>query len=138
MAPAIKLLYSTSTLLFCSAFILVVWVIYRLAIYPRFLSPLRHLPGPPLGDPILGTIPAMLRAKPGELQKQWVNDYGPVIRAVGPVGVERMIFIKPDALHKILVSGWLDYPRVRSLFHLLVIVSLNEVYSRTLCGTSSE
>jgi hypothetical protein len=42
-----------------------------------------------------------------------VKQYGPVVRVVGAIGIERMIFMKPEALHQILVKEWLQYPRVR-------------------------
>ncbi|KAG5342648.1 hypothetical protein C0989_010616 [Termitomyces sp. Mn162] len=45
------------------------------------------------------------------LKRGWVKKYGPIVRAVGPFGIERLIFMKPEALHKILVSDWVDYPR---------------------------
>ena len=95
-----------------SPLVVICYVLYQIVLYPRFFSPLRRIPGPPHGNPILGTLPAILRAKPGELHTQWVRDYGPVVRALGPVGTERMMFVQPVALHKILVSDWLEYPRV--------------------------
>lgn len=57
----------------------------------------------------------MFNYETGIVQREWVKKYGPVVRVVGPVGVERLIFMTPEALHQILVKGWLDYPRVCSL-----------------------
>jgi hypothetical protein len=31
-------------------------LVYNIYIYPRFLSPLRHLPGPPLGGVLTGQV----------------------------------------------------------------------------------
>ncbi|KAF8070435.1 cytochrome P450 [Lyophyllum atratum] len=86
-------------------------VTYKLIIYPYLLSPLRHIPGPPLGHPLYGQFPAIINGEAGIPQREWVKEHGPVVRAVGPLGIERLIFMKPDALHKILVSDWVDYPR---------------------------
>lgn len=55
----------------------------------------------------------MVSREAGIPQQEWVAKHGPVVRVVGPVGIERMIFTKPEALHQILVRDWLDYPRVR-------------------------
>ncbi len=90
-------------------------VIHRLFLYPYLLSPLRTVPGPPIGEPILGQSAKMFNYETGIVQREWVKKYGPVVRVVGPVGVERLIFMTPEALHQILVKGWLDYPRVCSL-----------------------
>ncbi|KAG6857715.1 hypothetical protein H0H87_004131 [Tephrocybe sp. NHM501043] len=56
-------------------------------------------------------LTTIINGEAGIPQREWVKKHGPVVRVVGPVGVERLIFMKPDALHKILVSDWVDYPR---------------------------
>jgi len=84
-------------------------------LYPRYFSPLRHVPGPPVGHPIYGQFGEILRSEAGVIQLEWAKKYGKVVRAVGPIGVERLIFLDPEALHKILVSDWAAYPRVRCL-----------------------
>ena len=89
-------------------------IIHRLFLWPYLLSPLRKIPGPPLGNPILGQSPTIIKSESGIPQREWVKQYGPVVRVVGPIGIERIIFTKPEALHQILVTDWVDYPRVSS------------------------
>ena len=96
--------------------------LYQVYLYPRYLSPLRNVPGPPLGGLIAGQFGNIIRAEAGILQREWVKTYGSVVRAVGPFGIERLIFTKPEALSKILVSDWTDYPRVRSLAEVSVFM----------------
>lgn len=96
---------------------------HQLVLYPRFLSPLRHVPGPPLGDPFLGQAPAILATEAGVLQRDWVNVYGPVVRAVGPLGIERLMFTSPEAMRKILVDDWTDFPRPAFMRKVLGIVT---------------
>jgi hypothetical protein len=68
-----------------------------------------------------------------------VKEHGQAIRAVGPLGVERMIFCRPEALHKILVAGWLVNPRVsRQVLFWCSASSDDNDFSQSLCGTSSE
>ncbi|KAF9567301.1 cytochrome P450 [Agrocybe pediades] len=98
-------------------------IVHRLILWPRFLSPLRKVPGPPLGNIFLGQSPTIIRNETGIPQREWVKKYGPVVRIVGPVGIERMIFMKPEALHKILVKDWLDYPRPTFLRNILGLVT---------------
>ena len=97
--------------------------LYFLILYPRFLSPLRHIPGPPLGSILKGQFPTIINGEAGIPQREWVKTYGSAIRIVGPVGLERVIFTRPEALAKILTSDWVDYPRPDFMRHALGIVA---------------
>jgi hypothetical protein len=88
-------------------------MLYKTILYPRYFSPLRHIPGPPLGDPIFGQSYGLFIGEAGIAHRQWVRDYGPVVRAVSVFGMDGLIFTNGLALNKILVSDWLEYPRVR-------------------------
>lgn len=70
------------------------------------------MPGPPIGNPLIGQFASYIKEEPAAPQTRWAKQYGPVVRSVGPIGLERVFFTKPEALHKILVSEWLDNPRV--------------------------
>ncbi|KAI0042708.1 cytochrome P450 [Auriscalpium vulgare] len=92
-------------------------------VYPRYFSPLRHIPGPPLENTILGHFRRLaLSESGGSIQSEWAQQYGGMVRTVGPLGQERLMVLRPEALHKILVSDWVNYPRpgfLRNLFGLL-------------------
>ncbi|KAF8868304.1 cytochrome P450 [Infundibulicybe gibba] len=103
--PTVGIVAATTCLLF-----------YRLVVYPRYTSPLRVVPGPPPGGAFLGHFPEIIKAPVGE-------KYGPAVRAVGPFGIERLILMKPDALYKILVSDWVDYPRPTFMRNILGVVA---------------
>ncbi|KAG6879651.1 hypothetical protein C0992_000093 [Termitomyces sp. T32_za158] len=75
------------------------------------------------GHPIFGQSLVIVRSESGIPQREWVKQYGPVVRIVGPVGIERLIFMKPEALHHILVKHWLEYPRPSFLRHILGLVT---------------
>ncbi|KAF5363349.1 hypothetical protein D9756_000261 [Leucocoprinus leucothites] len=98
-------------------------ILRRLIIWPFVLSPLRKLPGPPVGNLILGQSRTIINSETGIPQREWVKKYGPVVRMVGPVGVERLIFMEPEYLHQILVKDWLQYPRPEYLRNILGIVT---------------
>jgi cytochrome P450 len=59
-------------------------------------------------------------------EKAWVEEYGPVVRTVtvGPLGQERVMFTKADALQKILASD-LTYPKVHVCPGLCYFVLMN-------------
>ncbi|PPQ77754.1 hypothetical protein CVT25_011188 [Psilocybe cyanescens] len=107
---------------FCTVYA-VYLIIRRLFLWPYLLSPLRNVPGPPLGNPLWGQSPHIIRSETGIPQREWVKKYGPVVRVVGPVGIERMIFMNPEVLHQILVKDWLDYPRPVFLKNILGLVT---------------
>jgi len=86
-------------------------ILNQLVIWPYYRSPLRHMPGPPPGDLLLGQTKALMRSET-ETLSEWIATYGPAIRVVGPIGLERVLFLRPEALHQTLVKDWLDYPRV--------------------------
>ncbi|PBK72346.1 cytochrome P450 [Armillaria solidipes] len=122
VADSLRLSNLTFRVLFyvCGAYF-VCRVVYWLIVYPRFFSPLRHLPGPPVGEPILGQAKKIFSTQVGMAAREWINEYGSIVRAVGPVGLERLIFITPEGLHQIM-SRPLDCPRplyLRNFFELI-------------------
>uniref|UniRef100_A0A0W0GDZ4 Cytochrome p450 n=1 Tax=Moniliophthora roreri TaxID=221103 RepID=A0A0W0GDZ4_MONRR len=97
---------------------------YRVVVYPKYISPLRNVPGPPLGpNYLIGRFGDIINNEAGIPQREWVKEHGQAIRAVGPLGIERMIFCRPEALHKILVSGWLVHPRPKFMRDILGTVA---------------
>ncbi|KAJ8094400.1 hypothetical protein PM082_010834 [Marasmius tenuissimus] len=96
------------------------YALYRIVLYPIYLSPLRNIPGPSLGPNLLiGRFGEMIRGEAGIPQREWVKEHGQAIRVVGPLGIQRMIFCRPEALHKILVSNWLTNERPAFMRHIL-------------------
>ncbi|KAF7967394.1 hypothetical protein HWV62_34447 [Athelia sp. TMB] len=98
-------------------------IIYQVFLWPYFLSPLRNVPGPPPGNPLVGQFLEIIREEPAAPQTRWADKYGPVVRTVGPIGLERMMFTKPEALHRILVADWLDNPRPGFMRNILGLVA---------------
>jgi hypothetical protein len=89
------------------------FLLYRTTLYPLFISPLRGVPGPPYAGPLLGHVREIISTEPGTVASEWGKAYGPFVRAVGPLGKELLIPFRPEALAKILVADWENYPRVR-------------------------
>ena len=92
-------------------------VINQFILHPWAVSPLRALPGPKgslwsLKYILYGEFPEILRSEAGILQREWAKRYGKIMRAVGPFGIERVMFLSPTAMQKVLVDDWIDYPRV--------------------------
>lgn len=103
----------TSILVGWMAVFLTYGVVHRLFLWRYVFSPLRSVPGPALGHPLLGQIPTILMSESCIPKREWVKQYGPIVRIPGAFGTELLLFMKPEALQQILVKDWLDYPRVR-------------------------
>lgn len=93
------------------------YVTYRLLVYPLLLSPLRTVAGPPLGHPILGQL-LNLYGENISISADWFKKYGPVVRVMAPLGMERLLIQDPEIISEILVKDWKSFPRVSTL-HLL-------------------
>jgi cytochrome P450 len=103
------------TLVLCA---LVFYVVYKCYVYPRYVSPLRNLAGPPPGSiPFLGNMPEIFSSDLGVAHHKWLKEYGPVYRVNGffnepnvfvadpalvqyIVGKQPYLYVKPDALQK--------------------------------------
>ncbi|KAI0093728.1 cytochrome P450 [Irpex rosettiformis] len=102
--------------------------LHQFILYPWALSPLRALPGPKgslwsLKYILYGEFPKIMYSEAGVLQREWSKLYGKVIRAVGPFGIERVIFLSPAAMQKVLVDDWIDYPRADFIRHTLGLIA---------------
>ncbi|KAJ7145929.1 cytochrome P450 [Mycena epipterygia] len=98
-------------------------LLYRAVLYPRFFSVLRNVPGPSLGNPLFGHYFTIVKGESGIPQREWTKAHGPVVRWMGPLGKERLIFLSPEALHQILVKDWLEYPRPLFMRDVLGLVA---------------
>ncbi|KAK0633890.1 cytochrome P450 3A5 [Immersiella caudata] len=75
---------------------------YNIVVYPRFFSPLRNLPGPRDGVPLLGQFPQILTSKsPNEPFRMWSDIWSraPFIRFLGVGNQETLLINTPEA-HK--------------------------------------
>lgn len=127
----VRRILSTSTIndsLDSPAALTILKIVHQLVLKPFYLSPMRKAPGPSTSPKSLryilfGEFPDIMRAEAGILQRQWAKEYGPVVRAVGPFGIERMMFLSPSAMQKILVSDWVEYPRVSGSISFLLLTT---------------
>jgi hypothetical protein len=112
--------YANNSYIAYAAYLFLYRVVLYPWLYPRFLSPLRNVPGPPLGNPLLGHYLTIVRSESCIPQREWVKAYGPVVRMMGILGKERLLFLSPEALQQIIVKDWLEYPRVRRLCRFIL------------------
>ncbi|KAL1652241.1 hypothetical protein SLS58_000368 [Diplodia intermedia] len=87
------------------------WAFYKVLIYPFFLSPFRHLPGPVPRYPIIANGPAVMFRPPGSEILNWVktipNDG--LIRFRGFFNVDRIVPTHPRTIADVLVHNSYDF-----------------------------
>lgn len=59
-----------------------------------------------------------------------------MVRVVGPIGIERLIVMNPETIHKLMVTDWVDYPRVSVFQKINRTRSRSGYHSRSLCVMS--
>ncbi|KAF7316493.1 hypothetical protein MIND_00168400 [Mycena indigotica] len=97
--------------------------VYRIFLYPTFLSPLRNVPGPGLQNPVLGQYLTVIQEEVCIPMREWTKVHGRTVRYFGLFGKERILFISPEALHQMFVQEWLSYPRPAFLRNILGLVA---------------
>ncbi|KAL8953673.1 MAG: hypothetical protein Q9222_000510 [Ikaeria aurantiellina] len=111
--------YSTKSLLVIESSIIFLLVIIAQAIwaslvYPKYRSPLRHLPQPSDKPSLLmGHFWQMIETGPGEVLRSWTNNvpnHG-IIRYLDFFNLERVAVVSPAALAEVLVHKCYDFEK---------------------------
>ncbi|KAK4162524.1 cytochrome P450 4V2 [Cladorrhinum sp. PSN259] len=87
--------------------------VYNVLIYPRFTSPLRHLPGPKDGSFFMGQHPEIGRLPTGVPHIRWANTIpnNGIIRYLSLFNMERLMITSPKALAEVLTSKNYDFQK---------------------------
>ena len=99
---------ATRTTIFAFIFGLTGWLVYHSLIYPFFLSPLRHIPTVP-GIPFWGSFFEIITAEYGTSHREWHRKYGPVVRYLFPLGLERLSITDDEAIKEVTVRDSYNY-----------------------------
>jgi cytochrome P450 len=103
---------------------LLAYLLYKAYIYPRYVSPLRHLPGPPMGwIPLLGNIPEIIRSDMGAAHERWIKQYGPVFRVYGPLNEPRLFVADPATVQHIVGKQAYTYVKPKMTRSMLELVT---------------
>ncbi|KAK1837313.1 cytochrome P450 4V2 [Podospora conica] len=99
------------------AALLLSWVTYTVILYPKLLSPLRHLPEPSGNSWWAGQFPTIRRDPTGVPQLNWINSVpnDGVIRYLGLFNEERLFITSPKALAEVLTIKNYDFEKPRVL-----------------------
>ncbi|KAK0654795.1 cytochrome P450 [Cercophora newfieldiana] len=92
---------------------------YRFVIYPHYLSPLRHTPGPKDGFPLLGQFPRILTSpSPSEPFRTWSNTWphAPFVRYLGLGNREMLMINTPEAHKEVFRTHCYDFKKPDFMF----------------------
>ncbi|KAK8859070.1 cytochrome P450 [Apiospora arundinis] len=95
--------------------------IYRAFIYPRFVSPLRHIPGPNGGHFFFGQAINLFRAPtPTSLYTEWSREHpdAPLLRYLGVGGGEVLVLNSPEAFRDVLQTHCYAFTKPDRLRHM--------------------
>jgi cytochrome P450 len=89
------------------------WTFYQWMIYPRYVSPLRHLPGPKGGSLFMGHFFENLKNAPGKQFQTWLTEIpnDGIIRYLDIFNSERILPVSPAALADVLVTRNYDFEK---------------------------
>jgi cytochrome P450 len=89
------------------------WTLYYWMIYPRYVSPLRHLPGPKGGSLFMGQFFENLKNAPGKQFQTWLKEVpnDGVLRYLDIFNSERILPVTPTALSDVLVTRNYDFEK---------------------------
>ncbi|PWZ01985.1 cytochrome P450 [Testicularia cyperi] len=100
------------------------WIYFKTTLYPKYLDPLRHIPGPEC-KPFVGNM-IEAASKPGALvDMEWSRKYGKqgYFRTYFLFGRPAIHFLRPKALRQILVEDPYNYPKPSFAWKLLGVVA---------------
>ncbi|KAF2837523.1 cytochrome P450 [Patellaria atrata CBS 101060] len=84
----------------------VVFGFYHVILWPKFLSPLRHIPGPKDGNFFMGQFTTIIREPSGEPLRRWTREipHEGLIKYTHVFNSERVAPVSPKALSEVLVT----------------------------------
>jgi len=105
------------------------YLIYKTYIYPTFLSPLRHIPGPPNASkhnkfrlPWIGNMVDILAEEAGIPHRRWIEEYGGIVRYRGFFGRQRILIADPKAIQHVFNTNSYNYIKPGRVIRILSAV----------------
>ncbi|KAL1754863.1 cytochrome P450 [Schizophyllum commune] len=109
MQTAMEGLFNSSHLVRLTiASCMVALALWRLLARRRYLE---NVPGPQGSHPLLGHLPLRLRSQAAQIDFDWVNQYGNIVKFDGAFGERRLLITDPKALHHIMQTSGYTYIR---------------------------
>ncbi|CAG8755240.1 14324_t:CDS:10, partial [Gigaspora margarita] len=121
-----NLLIPKNELLFSCNYCIVSYVLYKIYIYPLYLSPLRKIPGPPVNNFIIGHYASFLKKDSIEAHSNLIKKYGGIVRYHVLFNQPHLLISDPKHAQQVMSTRAYEFPR---LF-------LNETTVKEIAGES--
>ncbi|RIB20163.1 cytochrome P450 [Gigaspora rosea] len=105
---------------------LVGYVLYKIYIYPLYLSPLRKIPGPPANNFIIGHYASFLKKDPIKAHSNLIKKYGGLVRYHVLFNQPYLLISDPKLVQQVMSTRAYEFPRV----------FLNETVVKEIVGES--
>ncbi|KAF9088845.1 hypothetical protein BGX29_012357 [Mortierella sp. GBA35] len=102
------------------------YVFYKTYLLPNFLSPLRHIPGPPNKSkynkynlPFVGNFLDILQEEAGVPHRRWIEQYGGIVMYRGLLNNQRILLADQKAIQHVFGTHSYKYTKPTNLARLL-------------------
>ncbi|KAG0366608.1 cytochrome P450 [Gamsiella multidivaricata] len=102
------------------------YLLYKVYFYPNFISPLRHIPGPPNESkynkyhiPFVGNFLDILIEEAGVPHRRWIEEYGGLVRYRGLFNNQRILLADPKAIQHVFGTHSYKYPKPNRVVRIL-------------------
>ncbi|KAG9777901.1 hypothetical protein KCU88_g4385, partial [Aureobasidium melanogenum] len=111
--PCTANLSLTKAFIYMAVLNLVLWFVYIVAIYPNFVTPLRHLPTPKGANPIFGHVRSQFTSPRGEDYRRFIQEIpnDGIIRLKGVFNSDTILLTNFKGLAEVLVTRPYDFPK---------------------------
>ncbi|RIA97843.1 cytochrome P450 [Glomus cerebriforme] len=83
------------------------WVIYKLFIFPYYISPLRKIPGPPSNNFFFGNVKKLFTEE--NTQLDWIKQYGNIVKYHSWLNQPALLVADPKIIQEITLNHVYDY-----------------------------
>ncbi|KAF9949705.1 hypothetical protein BGZ65_007122 [Modicella reniformis] len=102
------------------------YLFYKTYLLPNFLSPLRHIPGPPNKSkynkyrlPLVGNFLDIVVEEAGVPHREWIEQYGGIVRYRGLFNNQRILLADPKAIQYVFSTNSYNYPKPNRVVRIL-------------------
>ncbi|PKY41588.1 cytochrome P450 [Rhizophagus irregularis] len=85
----------------------IVWVIYKIYIWPIYITPLRKIPGPSSENPFYGNLRTFLLEENPDLK--WIQKYGSIVKYHGLFNQPTIVIADTKLIQEITLNHVYDY-----------------------------
>ncbi|KAG0195529.1 hypothetical protein BGX28_001186, partial [Mortierella sp. GBA30] len=110
------------------------FIFYKAYLHPTFLSPLRHIPGPPNKSkynkyrlPFLGNFIDIIQEEAGVPHHAWIEEYGGLVCYRGLFNTQRVLLADPQAIRHVFTTNSYKYVKSDQSRRLISSVTGNGV-----------